>query len=1081
MKDWHRKCFQQVITSVVLASFLHVSGAQDCPSPTALGVADNSIILDSQMTASDSFPWVTYMAPYGRLDGDTAWFCPDCDETDWLQVDLLDCTIVAGVIMQGRNDGQWPEYINKYSVDYRIDAADQWLWVTEADGVTPVIFPGPTDGTTKITSIFDAPIVTRFIRIRPVEWLIYAQAFATAWVSCRIELLGCRGDTEAPTLVTTPADITQLTDVGLATASVTWTSPVITDNFGPTVLTVTSTHQPGDNFPIGDTIVDYTASDCNGNIAPFAFTITVNDNVDPVFDVIPPSELQQDTDIGSATAVVSWTEPMVSDNSGVPPLVTSSHNSGDTFAVGQTAVSYTATDSTGNTAVYSFNVIVADNELPVLNGMPNDVTQNNDPNQPTAVITWIEPTATDNSGEVSLTSDYQSGDIFIIGVTVVTYRAVDGSANEATSSFTITIIDVLSPTIEMVFSYNTDLRQPFGTAVWNEPIVSDNSGTFTTTVDVDSGEQLPIGLTIVTYTAVDPAGNTAMYSFGVEVEDLEKPVINGADVVEVDTETRSANVPWADPTVTDNCGTVSVMSDYSPGDVFFIGETVVTYTANDPYGNIQTYMFTVIVYGTFGQFARQYRTLLSSYINDRASVNSSDLLTGWDNMTSVLPDQNDQQHTDIYEFQTFQWSSGNDVEEYLTDSEGFTYGITVPAGMWQTNGSSGHVLICVAKLLQDFASLSFGGQNDDETYVLASAVLSATLFDDDDNVISYQNDDYLVRILLELQRVDHFCSDTWSGFSPAPLCGFWNEEFWSEDGCRVSDESNETHLICECNHLTTFAALFKFTDNPPVERHSNLQRDRTLINVNLMFSLLLALILLLVSEPAESNTNGCLAVTVLLHYTLISVFCWMCVEAIHLYRMIILVFGTEKDYRLLYLIIGWGIPVLISGITAGVGLGKKNLVDFDQQRCWLAIKGGYVWAFLGPVILIILANTIILVVVIYRTVSAKASMDKEKTKLVKSGCRCLVLLLPLLGTTWVLGFLANLHTATLYIFDILSSLQGLYLATVTCFVNSEVREIIKREWKKRAGRRIKSQDGQMQMSPGSSAATETLAVTDIDT
>ncbi|XP_072024954.1 hyalin-like [Amphiura filiformis] len=209
---------------------------------------------------------------------------------------------------------------------------------------------------------------------------------------------------------------------------------------------------------------------------------------------------------------------MVSDNSGVAPSVTSSHQSGDTFPMGQTAVSYTATDFFGNTAMYSFIVIVADNELPVWNGMPSDVTQNNDLNQPTAVITWTEPTATDNSGVVSLPSDYQSGDRFAIGVTIVTYTAVDGSANEATAHFIITIIDDVDPVFDVFPS--PELRQVTDTGVntavviWTEPMVSDNSGVPpSVTSSHQPGDTIAVGQTVVSYTATDSSGNTAMYSF----------------------------------------------------------------------------------------------------------------------------------------------------------------------------------------------------------------------------------------------------------------------------------------------------------------------------------------------------------------------------------------------------------------------------------------------------------------------------------------------------------------------------------------------------------------------------------------
>ena len=76
-----------------------------------------------------------------------------------------------------------------------------------------------------------------------------------------------------------------------------------------------------------------------------------------MFDAAPPTELFQDTDPGSATAVVSWTVT-VSDNSGLNPTVSSDHQSGDTFALGRTPVSYTAVDDSGNNAAYSFDVVV---------------------------------------------------------------------------------------------------------------------------------------------------------------------------------------------------------------------------------------------------------------------------------------------------------------------------------------------------------------------------------------------------------------------------------------------------------------------------------------------------------------------------------------------------------------------------------------------------------------------------------------------------------------------------------------------------------------------------------------------------
>ena len=57
----------------------------------------------------------------------------------------------------------------------------------------------------------------------------------------------------------------------------------------------------------------------------------------------------------------------------------------------------------------------------------------------TPIVTWTSPTASDNSGSVTLTSNYDPGDTFPIGETVVRYNATDPDSNAAMSSFTVTI------------------------------------------------------------------------------------------------------------------------------------------------------------------------------------------------------------------------------------------------------------------------------------------------------------------------------------------------------------------------------------------------------------------------------------------------------------------------------------------------------------------------------------------------------------------------------------------------------------------------------------------------------------------
>ena len=60
------------------------------------------------------------------------------------------------------------------------------------------------------------------------------------------------------------------------------------------------------------------------------------------------------------------------------------------------------------------------------------------------MVLWSENIAIiDNSGEVTLTSNFQPGDTFFIGSTNVVYTATDISGNQAKATFTVTVIGKL--------------------------------------------------------------------------------------------------------------------------------------------------------------------------------------------------------------------------------------------------------------------------------------------------------------------------------------------------------------------------------------------------------------------------------------------------------------------------------------------------------------------------------------------------------------------------------------------------------------------------------------------------------------
>ena len=324
-------------------------------------------------------------------------------------------------------------------------------------------------------------------------------------------------------------------------------------------------------------------------------------------------------------------------------------------------------------------------------------------------------------------------------------------------------------------------------------------------------------------------------------------------------------------------------------------------------------------------------------------------------------------------------------------------------------------------------------------------------------------------------RFQHLRQDNVSN----PTCVFWDYTVsgWSDEGCRVLT-TNRTHTQCRCDHLTNFAVLMDLHSTPLTSLHQRalaaityagcglsilclaaavavfalchrqLKSDRYTIHKNLCLSLLLAEIVFLSGISATADRIVCGLVAGLLHFFFLCAFMWMLLEGFQLYVMLVEVFESDKSRVKWYYLCGYGVPVLIVAVSSVVDPFSYGTPDY----CWLRADNYFVFSFVGPVILILVANLVFLglaIWVMYRHQTTSAVMkSKEQSRMTNARVwiKGSFMLVVLLGLTWTFGllYLNESTVAMAYVFTILNSLQGLFIFFFHCVQNDQVRKEVRR-------------------------------------
>ena len=456
-------------------------------------------------------------------------------------------------------------------------------------------------------------------------------------------------DNEKPTIVT--VNKTQTNDTDDCGAIVSVPVPVTGDNceVATVVNDYNNTSDASGHYPVGTTTINWTVTDIHGNVNTTTQLVIVTDNQAPV--ITAPADVTVNADNGTCAATnVNLGTPITGDNCSIASVT---NDATEPFSVGTTVVTWTVTDVNGNVSTATQNVIVIDNQPPIITA-PADITVSADAgtcsydlnlaagvaapkagpqassksgkgvekhkskvkkpggiktpgiiiNDPTDGFLGTPDTG-DNCAVASLSNDAPI--VFPVGSTVVIWTITDIHGNSSTATQKVVVTDDEDPTIISAGdqTQTADAGDCGAIVTVVAPTTNDNCGVSSVVNDYngtsDASGHYPVGTTVVTWMVTDIHGNTNTTSQSITVTDDEKPTIlsAGDQTQTADAGDCGALVTVVAPSTNDNCGVSSVTNSYNgtsdASGHYPVGTTVVTWTVIDIHGNTNTTTQTITV------------------------------------------------------------------------------------------------------------------------------------------------------------------------------------------------------------------------------------------------------------------------------------------------------------------------------------------------------------------------------------------------------------------------------------------------------------------------------------------------------
>ncbi|KAB0406050.1 hypothetical protein E2I00_012162 [Balaenoptera physalus] len=273
------------------------------------------------------------------------------------------------------------------------------------------------------------------------------------------------------------------------------------------------------------------------------------------------------------------------------------------------------------------------------------------------------------------------------------------------------------------------------------------------------------------------------------------------------------------------------------------------------------------------------------------------------------------------------------------------------------------------------------------------------------------------------------------------FCVYWKGTkeggHWSMEGCFLI-HANETHSICSCTHLSSFAVLMAFhremkviclcwdatfqgvgeynpragkPDCELLSAHSQeedpaltvityvglsfsllclllaaltfllckaIQNTSTSLHLQLSLCLFLAHLVFLTAIDRTEIKVLCAIIAGALHYLYLASFVWMLLEGLHLFltaRNLTVVNHSSINRFMKKLMFPVGYGV--PAVIVAISAASRPRLYGTPDYCWLHLDQKFIWAFLGPVCAIICVNFVFFLLVLWILKRKLSSLNSE--------------------------------------------------------------------------------------------------------